>query len=80
MTPAALSSIDHTINTAANGQAVLVHAAPTATGYILTVVSSTIDTFNLTSAAGVVTRTCIVAPGNGNTATNTGGGCATGTW
>jgi prepilin-type N-terminal cleavage/methylation domain-containing protein len=80
MTPAALAGIEKTINTTANGKAVLVNAAPTATGYFLTVVSSSADTFNLTNTAGVVTRTCIVAPGNGNTATNTGGGCRNGVW
>jgi prepilin-type N-terminal cleavage/methylation domain-containing protein len=80
MTPAALNTLDKTLNITANGQAVLVNAAPTATGYLLTVVSRTADTFNLTSTNGVVSRTCLVASGNGNTATNTGGGCLNGTW
>ena len=51
-----------------------------ATGFVLTVVSSTADTFNLTNSSGRLTRTCIVATGNGNTQTNSGGGCHNGTW
>lgn len=80
MTPAALKSIDSAINTAANGDAVLVNAAPSAGGYLLTVVSSSADTFNLTTTNGAVTRSCTVSAGNGNTSTNTGGGCRSGTW
>jgi type IV pilus assembly protein PilA len=81
MTPAALKSIDSAINTAANGDAVLVNAAPAAGGYMLTVVSSAADTFNLTtSSGGAVTRTCSVSAGTRNTSTNTGGGCRSGSW
>ena len=80
LTPAALKAIEPSINTTANGQAVLASATPTANGFILSVVSSNADTFNVTDAGGVVTRACIVAAGNGNTTTNTGGGCTNGTW
>jgi type IV pilus assembly protein PilA len=80
MTPAALKSIDSAINTAANGDAVLVNATPTAGGYLLTVVSGAADTFNLSSSGGALTRTCSVSAGNGNTSTNTGGGCRNGSW
>jgi type IV pilus assembly protein PilA len=80
MTPSTLKSLERTINIVANGNAVLVNALPTATGYLLTVVSSSADTFNLSDTGGLDTRTCIVAPGNGNTATNTGGGCKNGKW
>jgi prepilin-type N-terminal cleavage/methylation domain-containing protein len=80
MTPAALKAIEPSINTTANGQVVLVNAAPTLTGYLLTTVSSNGDTFNLTNANGLATRTCTVAIGVGSTVTNTGGGCKHGTW
>jgi prepilin-type N-terminal cleavage/methylation domain-containing protein len=80
MTPAALNTSERTININANGQAVLVNAAPTLTGYLLTVVSSNANTYNLTATGGLTARTCIVAPGNGNTTTNTGGGCTNGAW
>ncbi len=80
LTPTALNSLEKTINITANGKAVLVNATPTSGGYLLTVVSSTADTFNLTSNGGVATRSCLVASGNGNTTTNTGGGCTNGTW
>src|SRR5437763_1108777 len=56
MTPAALKNLEPTINTVANGKAVLVNAAQTATGFLLTVVSSTANTFNLTYSSGLVTR------------------------
>jgi len=80
MNPAALKQTEPSINTTANGQAVLVNATPTTTGYILTVVSSSADTFNMTNANGALTRTCLVASANGNTHTNTGGGCTGGGW
>jgi prepilin-type N-terminal cleavage/methylation domain-containing protein len=80
MTPAALKALEPTINILANGKAVLVNANPTANGYVLTVVSGSADTYTLTYAAGVITRTCLVAAGNGNTTTNTGGGCTGGKW
>ena len=80
MTPAALKSVEPSINIAANGQAVLAAVTPTVTGYVLAAVSSIGDTFNVTSASGVLTRTCTIASGNGNTVTNTGGGCRNGTW
>ena len=80
MNPAALKKLEPTINTVANGQAVLVNAAPMGNGYLLTVVSSTADTFNLTYSNGLVSRTCLVTAGNGNTSTNSGGGCTHGAW
>jgi type IV pilus assembly protein PilA len=80
MTPSALSGVEPTINITPNGKAVLVNASPTSGGFILTVVSSTADTFNVTYSNGRATRTCIVAVGNGNTTTNSGGGCRNGTW
>jgi prepilin-type N-terminal cleavage/methylation domain-containing protein len=80
MTPAGLRTIEPTINITANGKAVLVNASPTAGGYLLTVVSASADTFNLTYANGIVSRTCTVAAGNGNTSTNTGAGCNRGKW
>jgi type IV pilus assembly protein PilA len=80
MTPAALKALEPSINTAANGQAVLATATPTSTGFTLTVVSSSADTFNLTSSNGATTRTCTIVTGNGNTSTNTGGGCSNGGW
>jgi type II secretory pathway pseudopilin PulG len=80
MTPTALNAAERSINITANGQAVLVAAGPTATGYLLSVVSSNANTYNLTSTSGSLTRSCIVASGSGNTATNTGGGCISGTW
>lgn len=80
MSPAALKTLEPTINTVANGKAVLVNATPTANGYILSVVSSTADTFNLTYANGQVSRACLVSAGNGNTSTNSGGGCTNGSW
>jgi prepilin-type N-terminal cleavage/methylation domain-containing protein len=80
MNPAALNAIESSINTAVNGKAVLVNANPTGNGYLLTVVSSTADTFNLTYANGSVTRSCLVAAGNGDTSSNTGGGCNHGSW
>jgi type IV pilus assembly protein PilA len=80
MTASALNSIEPSINVTANGQTVLAAAGSTSTGYSLATVSSVGDTFNLTSANGVLTRTCSVAAGNGNTVTNTGGGCTNGLW
>jgi prepilin-type N-terminal cleavage/methylation domain-containing protein len=80
MTPSALNSIEKSINITPNGQAVLVNATPAGSGYILTVVASTADTYNLTSTGGLLTRTCLVSAGNGNTSTNTGGGCNHGSW
>jgi hypothetical protein len=80
ITPSALKGIEASINVLANGQTVLAAASPTLTGYTLAVVSSAGNTFNITSTNGVLTRTCIVAVGNGNSLTNTGGGCKNGTW
>ena len=80
MSPAALKTVEPSINTVANGKAVLVNATPTTTGYVLTVVSGSADTYNLTSVNGSLTKTCSVAVGNGNTSTNTGAGCKNGTW
>jgi prepilin-type N-terminal cleavage/methylation domain-containing protein len=78
MTPAALKTLEPTINTAANGQAVLVNAQAAVGGYLLTVVSSTANTFWLTYTNGVVSRTCTVAAGNPGP--TTGGGCRSGKW
>jgi type II secretory pathway pseudopilin PulG len=80
LTPAALKSIEQSLNVVVNGQTVLAAAGPTATGYQVVVVSSVGDTFNLASVNGTVSRTCTIAIGNGNTSTNTGGGCTHGTW
>lgn len=80
MNPAALQSIESSINTTANGQTVLAAAAATSTGYSLAAVSSAGDTFNIVAANGVLSRTCTIASGNGNTGTNTGGGCTNGLW
>jgi prepilin-type N-terminal cleavage/methylation domain-containing protein len=80
MTPAALKTLEPQINTTVNGQAVLATAAPTANGYILSVVSSNANTFTITNVNGLDARTCAVASGNGNTTTNTGGGCNSGKW
>lgn len=80
MTAGGLKAVISSINIVPNGQAVLATAAPTATGYTLIVVSSTADTFVLTNANSAITRTCTVAAGNGNTSTNTGGGCNAGYW
>jgi type IV pilus assembly protein PilA len=80
MTPTTLKGLEPTINTTANGKSILANAVGSSSGFLLTVVSSTADTFNLTYSSGVVTRTCLVSVGNGNTATNTGGGCSGGKW
>lgn len=80
MTAGGLKAVISSINIVPNGQAVLATAAPTATGYTLIVVSSTADTFVLTNANSAIARTCTVAAGNGNTSTNTGGGCNAGYW
>ena len=80
MTPAGLQSVEPSINVTANGQTVLAAAGSTATGYSVAAVSSAGDTFNITNANGVLTRTCSIAVGNGNTVTNTGGGCTNGIW
>jgi len=80
MSPSALQGQVSNINISSNGQATLAAAAPTGTGYSLAVVSSNADTFYWTVANGIITRTCTVARGNGNTSTNTGGGCTNGAW
>jgi prepilin-type N-terminal cleavage/methylation domain-containing protein len=80
MSPAALKTLEPTINTAANGQAVLVNAQQAVGGFLLTVVSSTANTYWLTYTNGVVSRTCTVTPSNGNPSTTTGGGCNGGKW
>ena len=80
MTPVAFKALEPRINITVNGQAVLATAAPTANGYTLSVVSSNANTFTITNANGLDTRTCVVASGNGNTTTNTGGGCTSGKW
>jgi prepilin-type N-terminal cleavage/methylation domain-containing protein len=80
MTPAALNAQEPSLNIVANGKTLLAAAAPTPTGYSLGIVSSTADTFYLTYSNGIVSRTCTVAAGNGNTGTNTGGGCNNGKW
>jgi type IV pilus assembly protein PilA len=80
MSPAALKALEPTINITANGKAVLVNAQPATGGFLLTVVSGSANTYWLTYTNGVVSRTCVVAVGNGNTTTNTGGGCNRGQW
>jgi type IV pilus assembly protein PilA len=80
MTPAGLKAIEPSINTTANGQTVLAATTPTVTGYTLATVSGAGDTFNIISTNGALSRTCTVGAGNGNTVTNTGGGCTNGTW
>jgi prepilin-type N-terminal cleavage/methylation domain-containing protein len=80
MTPAALRALEPSINIVTNGQTILAAAAQTLTGYSLAVVSSAADIFTITVANGVISRTCSIAVGNGNTSTNTGGGCRNGTW
>ena len=80
MTPAGLKAIEPSINVATNGQTILAAAGQTASGYSLAVVSSAANTFTITVANGGLSRTCSIAAGNGNTSTNTGGGCHNGTW
>jgi prepilin-type N-terminal cleavage/methylation domain-containing protein len=80
MTASALHSLEPRINVTANGQTVLATASGTPNTYTLSVVSSTANTFNLAYANGIASRTCVVASGNGNTSTNTGGGCKNGGW
>lgn len=80
MSPSALTSIEPSINSTANGQTVLAAAASTGTGYSVAIVSPIGDTFNITSSSGTLSRTCTIASGNGNTSTNTGGGCKNGAW
>ena len=80
ITPSALQSVEPSINTTANGQTVLAAAAATSTGYSVATVSSAGDTFNIVASNGVLSRTCTIAAGNGNTVTNTGAGCINGLW
>jgi prepilin-type N-terminal cleavage/methylation domain-containing protein len=80
MTPAGLRSIEPSINTTANGQTVLAATTPNLSGYTLAAVSGAGDTFSVISTNGALSRTCTVGSGNGNTVTNTGGGCTNGTW
>jgi prepilin-type N-terminal cleavage/methylation domain-containing protein len=80
MTPGGLKSIEPSINTVVNGQTVLAAVTPSGSGYTLAAVSGVGDTFNVVSTNGVLARTCTVGAGNGNTVTNTGGGCTNGTW
>ena len=80
LTPAALKSVEPSINTVANGQTVLAAASATVNGYQVAAVSSAGDTFTITSANGVLSRSCTIGAGNGNMVTNTGGGCNGGVW
>jgi prepilin-type N-terminal cleavage/methylation domain-containing protein len=80
MTPAGLKAIEPSINTVANGQTVLAATTPSLSGYTVAAVSAVGDTFNIVSTNGVLSRTCTVGAGDGNTVTNTGGGCINGTW
>ena len=80
MTASSLKTIEPSLNITANGQTVLASAGATVTGYSVAAVSSAGDTFNIIVSNGGVSRTCTVAAGNGNTTTNTGGGCTNGTW
>ncbi len=72
--PANLSAVEKSINTANNGQAYLLTATGSATGY--TVVANaavTGDSFTIINAAGTITRTCSAGSGGP-------GGCPAGTW
>lgn len=80
MTATSLKLIEPSINTTVNGQTVLASAGATLTGYSVAAVSASGDTFNIVVSNGALTRTCTVASGNGNTTTNTGGGCTNGAW
>jgi type IV pilus assembly protein PilA len=74
--PAQLSAVEPSIPTVAGGGNAYISAATgSATGYVVTATAATTeDTFTITNAAGVVTRTCTV-----KTASNKGG-CPTGNW
>jgi type IV pilus assembly protein PilA len=76
VTPAELKAVEPSIQTAAGGNnAYISKAEGTGTGYeVVATAATTEDTFTITNAGGVVTRTC-----KPKTATNKGG-CPTGTW
>ena len=81
LSPAVLNQLEPAINIdASHGKTVLAGATGSPLNYVLSVVSSSADTFVLTDTNGTVTRTCTVVAGNGNTSTNTGGGCKGGFW
>ena len=76
VTQAELKAVEPSIQTAAGGNNAFISAAEgSGTGYTVTATAATTeDTFTITNAGGVVTRTC-----KPKTATNKGG-CPTGTW
>jgi type IV pilus assembly protein PilA len=74
--PANLSAVEPSIQTAAGGNNAYISAAlGSATGYAVTATAATTgDTFTITNAAGVVTRTCVAKEASNK------GGCPSGTW
>jgi type IV pilus assembly protein PilA len=71
VTPTTLHAAEASIPIVAGSNAWLSAASGTTTGYVVTTTSvPTNNTFTITNAAGVVTRTC----------TGTTGGCVGGTW
>jgi type IV pilus assembly protein PilA len=74
--PAQLSAVEPSIPTVAGGGNAYISAATgSATGFTVTATAATTeDTFTITNAGGVVTRTCTV-----KTESNKGG-CPTGNW
>ena len=74
--PAALNTIEPTINYTDTSQAELTGALGSATGYsVVAQAAVTGDSFTITNANGVVTRTCSAGTGSGGP-----GGCTGGTW
>jgi type IV pilus assembly protein PilA len=74
--PANLSAVEPSIPTAAGGNNAYISAATgTATGFTVTATAATTeDTFTITNAGGVVTRTCVAKEASNK------GGCPAGTW
>jgi type IV pilus assembly protein PilA len=74
--PASLSAVEPSIQTAAGGNNAYISAAlGSGTGYAVTATAATTgDTFTITNAAGVVTRTCVAKEASNK------GGCPTGSW
>jgi type IV pilus assembly protein PilA len=76
VSPTTLNEIEKSIPIATStSSAYLSAASGSTTGYIVTAKAEpTGDTFTITNASGVVTRTCVAA------STSNKGGCATGSW
>jgi type IV pilus assembly protein PilA len=75
VTPTKLNEVEKSIPTATGTNAWISAASGTGTGYVVTATAATTkDTFTVTSAGGVITRTCTAA-----SATNAAG-CPSGTW